>query len=123
MRTPKPMPGPIAASPITSPRPMVARPSLSSAACASRANMVNASLFRWSVLFGHRAADVGRGQDGEDERLKPGYEDLEAHEGDADRERERCEDDRESAREHGHGAEEEHGEQEVARHEVGPESD
>ena len=86
----QPMPGPIAASPMTSPRPIVARPSqVSGEPARADANMLGLLV---SVLLGHRAADVGGGEDGEDERLKSGHEDLEADEHDGDRERERGED-------------------------------
>src|SRR5688500_16025774 len=108
INTPSPIPGPIAARPITSPRPIVARPSRSPVSCASSANM----LPPWSVFLGHGPTDVRRGEDGEDERLQSGYEDLEAHEHDGDGERERSEDRLEAPLQHRDGAEEEHREQE-----------
>src|SRR6266550_1996713 len=91
IRTPRPIPGPIAARPMTSPLPIVFRPGVMSAACAMRWN-IDASLS--SVLLRQRPTDVRAGEDGEDERLQACDEDLEAHERDRERERERGEDPR-----------------------------
>src|SRR5262245_5216493 len=104
---------------MTSPLPIVSSP-LKSAAWASSPNIL-ASLSL--MLLGHRPADVGGGEDGEDERLQRRHEHLETDERHADRERERREDRRRPALEHRDRAQEEHRQQEVARQEVGPESD
>src|SRR4026209_3052095 len=87
----RPTPGPIAATPITRPLPIVFRPGVISAACAMRWN-IDASLP--SVLPRQRATDVRAGEDGEDERLQARDEDLEPHERDRELEREWGEDPR-----------------------------
>src|SRR6476659_3035714 len=121
IRTPSPVPGPIAASPITRPLPIVLRPGVISAACAMRWN-IDASLS--SVLLRQRATDVRAGEDGEDERLQARDEDLEPHERDRERERERGEDPRlRAVLQEEDGAHEEDRQQEVPGDEVGGETD
>src|SRR5439155_14796929 len=75
IRMPSPMPGPIAASPITRPFPTVLIESRLPVTCATRWN-ISASSF--SMLLGQRSTDVRAGEDGEDERLQDRDEDLEA---------------------------------------------
>src|SRR5712691_11420235 len=77
IRIPSPMPGPIAASPMTRPLPTVLMESRLPVTCATRWN-INASLL--SVFFCQRAADVRAGEDGEDECLQDRHEDLESDE-------------------------------------------
>src|SRR5437867_13152166 len=103
---------------MTSPLPTVFSESRFPVTSASTRTM-NASL---SVLFGQRAADVGGGQDGEDERLKGGYEDLETDEGDRHREREGGEHDEPATLKERDRAVEEDGEQDVAGQEEGSET-
>src|SRR6266550_4557481 len=121
IRTPRPIPGPIAASPITRPLPIVLRPGVISAACAMRWT-IDASLS--SVLLCQRATDVRAGEDGEDECLQPRDEDLEAHQRDREGERERGEDPRlRAVLEEEDRAQEEDRQQEVPGDEVGGETD
>src|SRR5262245_40641591 len=121
IRTPSPMPGPIAASPITRPFPMVFRPGVMSAACATRWNI---RCLPFSVLFRQCPADVRAGEDGEDECLQTCNEDLEAHERDRERERERRQDPRlRAVLQEEDRPDEEDRQQEVPGDEVGGETD
>src|SRR5438034_1266149 len=83
IRMPKPMPGPIAARPITSPLPTVLIESRFPVTCASKW-IINAS---FSMLLREGAADVRGGQHREDERLQQRNEDLEADQEHRERER------------------------------------
>src|SRR6476661_6313988 len=74
---PMPIPGPIAAPPYTMPRPMVWRPALLSTAAAARTWSKGSSL----VFRMHRSADVDGGENGEDEGLQEGDENLEPGQG------------------------------------------
>src|SRR4051794_29853527 len=101
---PRPMPGPIAARPMTRPLPIVVSPSKFPDSAPSTCTM---PMPPFLVLFRQRAADVGRGEDGEDERLQNGNEDLEADQDNRQRERERREHDQQPALQHRDGPEEE----------------
>src|SRR5882672_5510778 len=74
IKIPSPIPGPMAARPMTRPLPIVASPSRFPVTCAMNANIqLPPSLVRLRL----RLPDVGGAEDGEDERLQGCEEDLE----------------------------------------------
>src|SRR3954470_21660533 len=96
---PTPMPGPIVPRPAPMPSAMALpalRPySCGSAACASWVMTDRSTVFSLSVLLGDRAAEVDRGQGGEDERLqRRDQADLEEEEGHGHDAGEQAQDDR-----------------------------
>src|SRR5262245_50428224 len=116
--TPSPMPGPIAASPITRPLPMAVRPV--SVICATRWTIDASYLsLACSVRLSEGPTDVRASEDGEDERLQDRYEDLEADQDHRQRERHGGEDPcLGPVLQEEHGPEEEDRQQEVPGQEV-----
>src|SRR5215210_7637995 len=107
------MPGPIVPRPAPTPRAM---PFVLPWAMSVRTPSVS-SMGPSSLVFRGCLTDVDRGEDGEDEGLKPGdQDDLEDEEGDGDGERDRA--DRRDAQDHGQAAGHEQ-DQQVARQHVG----
>src|SRR5882672_5019754 len=121
IKIPSPIPGPMAARPMTRPLPIVASPSRFPVTCAMNANIqLPPSLVRLRL----RLPDVGGAEHGEDERLQGRDEDLEPDEHQREWERYGCE--RPGLRavlEEEDGPQEEDRQQEVPGHEVGRETD
>src|SRR5919197_6492556 len=120
--SPMPMPGPMAAPPYTTPRPMAVRPDWSSPAPCW------ASWRRWNkgaslVLGVHGTPDVDAGENREDERLQAGDQDLECGQSDQQTERERQDGDEQGRREQRRAQERERCQDEVTGEHVGEEPD
>src|SRR5438067_9457529 len=123
IKIPRPTPGPIAARPITKPFPIVLRPASVTAATrpCDTTPSIRTSL---SMLFGQRAPYVGGGQYREDESLKDSDEDLEGNHQHGEREGDAQQDPGLGAvLEEEDRTEEKDREQEVARQEIGRETD
>src|SRR5688500_2061024 len=122
---PMPTPAPTAPRPPPTPSAIALPASAPSSAAAKRLNMVRSRstevLLSRLVMLGDGAAEVDRGQGGEDERLKRRDQaDLEQEEGDTDRQRDEAE--HLEAQQYGEAARHEEDDQ-VAGEDVGEETD